>query len=202
MPTPPARSTPRHSRRTREATRARGNHVVASLTDASAMALRAFINSPTGPKTTHFWGPVANWGFVLAVRRRRRGRRRVFVVAMEPTRRELVLSRPLFELSFSRSRALRDSGASDKTKTIARAYMRAFVLLVCPVRRLTRVVRVVRVGSKGFGGHVQTRAHDQRSDDGRARGVFRVIHALRVARAAEELHSVCVSHGECERAGV
>jgi mitochondrial pyruvate carrier 1 len=30
--------------------------------------LRAFINSPTGPKTTHFWGPVANWGFVIAVR--------------------------------------------------------------------------------------------------------------------------------------
>jgi hypothetical protein len=29
--------------------------------------LQAFINSPTGPKTTHFWGPVANWGFVLAV---------------------------------------------------------------------------------------------------------------------------------------
>ncbi len=29
--------------------------------------LRAFLNSPTGPKTTHFWGPVANWGFVLAV---------------------------------------------------------------------------------------------------------------------------------------
>ncbi|CAL5228861.1 g12071 [Coccomyxa viridis] len=28
--------------------------------------LQAFINSPTGPKTTHFWGPVANWGFVLA----------------------------------------------------------------------------------------------------------------------------------------
>eukprot|EP00882_Tetradesmus_deserticola_P012546 GHRQ01013299.1.p1 GENE.GHRQ01013299.1~~GHRQ01013299.1.p1 ORF type:complete len:130 (+),score=47.22 GHRQ01013299.1:187-576(+) len=26
----------------------------------------AFLNSPTGPKTTHFWGPVANWGFVLA----------------------------------------------------------------------------------------------------------------------------------------
>jgi len=32
------------------------------------MSLRAFINSPTGPKTTHFWGPVANWGFVVAVR--------------------------------------------------------------------------------------------------------------------------------------
>mmetsp|Transcript_14063 Transcript_14063/g.30459 ORF Transcript_14063/g.30459 Transcript_14063/m.30459 type:complete len:112 (+) Transcript_14063:118-453(+) len=28
--------------------------------------LTAFWNSPTGPKTTHFWGPVANWGFVLA----------------------------------------------------------------------------------------------------------------------------------------
>ncbi|XP_052180393.1 mitochondrial pyruvate carrier 1 isoform X2 [Diospyros lotus] len=29
-------------------------------------SLRAFLNSPVGPKTTHFWGPVANWGFVLA----------------------------------------------------------------------------------------------------------------------------------------
>lgn len=28
--------------------------------------LKAFVNSPTGPKTTHFWGPVANWGFVAA----------------------------------------------------------------------------------------------------------------------------------------
>lgn len=26
----------------------------------------AFMNSPVGPKTTHFWGPVANWGFVVA----------------------------------------------------------------------------------------------------------------------------------------
>lgn len=25
-----------------------------------------WVNSPTGPKTTHFWGPVANWGFVAA----------------------------------------------------------------------------------------------------------------------------------------
>ena len=25
-----------------------------------------FINSPVGPKTTHFWGPVANWGIVGA----------------------------------------------------------------------------------------------------------------------------------------
>ncbi|XP_010241887.1 PREDICTED: mitochondrial pyruvate carrier 1-like [Nelumbo nucifera] len=29
-------------------------------------AFRAFWNSPIGPKTTHFWGPVANWGFVVA----------------------------------------------------------------------------------------------------------------------------------------
>ncbi|GAQ89118.1 hypothetical protein KFL_004890010 [Klebsormidium nitens] len=31
-----------------------------------ASRMRAFIDSPTGPRTTHFWGPVANWGFVLA----------------------------------------------------------------------------------------------------------------------------------------
>jgi len=41
-----------------------------------AMSVRAFINSPTGPRTTHFWGPVANWGFVLAVRPSPRDRRR------------------------------------------------------------------------------------------------------------------------------
>ncbi|KAI7743779.1 hypothetical protein M8C21_004824, partial [Ambrosia artemisiifolia] len=29
-------------------------------------SFRAFLNSPVGPKTTHFWGPVANWGFVVA----------------------------------------------------------------------------------------------------------------------------------------
>lgn len=28
--------------------------------------MRAFINSPVGPKTTHFWGPAFNWGFVIA----------------------------------------------------------------------------------------------------------------------------------------
>ncbi|GBF87617.1 hypothetical protein Rsub_00328 [Raphidocelis subcapitata] len=28
--------------------------------------LSAWVVSPTGPKTTHFWGPVANWGFVIA----------------------------------------------------------------------------------------------------------------------------------------
>ncbi|XP_021800969.1 mitochondrial pyruvate carrier 1-like [Prunus avium] len=31
-----------------------------------ASSFRAFLNSPVGPKTTHFWGPVANWGFVAA----------------------------------------------------------------------------------------------------------------------------------------
>ncbi|KAL9999545.1 putative mitochondrial pyruvate carrier [Helianthus debilis subsp. tardiflorus] len=32
------------------------------------MALfKAFINSPVGPKTTHFWGPVSNLGFFIAV---------------------------------------------------------------------------------------------------------------------------------------
>mmetsp|Transcript_34875 Transcript_34875/g.31384 ORF Transcript_34875/g.31384 Transcript_34875/m.31384 type:complete len:83 (+) Transcript_34875:60-308(+) len=25
--------------------------------------LVAFWNSPTGPKTTHFWGPMSNWGW-------------------------------------------------------------------------------------------------------------------------------------------
>ncbi|KAJ6418119.1 hypothetical protein OIU84_001493 [Salix udensis] len=33
---------------------------------AMAATFRAFLNSPVGPKTTHFWGPVANWGFVAA----------------------------------------------------------------------------------------------------------------------------------------
>ncbi|KAK1608254.1 hypothetical protein QYE76_031927 [Lolium multiflorum] len=31
-----------------------------------ATAFKAFLNSPVGPKTTHFWGPVSNWGFILA----------------------------------------------------------------------------------------------------------------------------------------
>ncbi|WZN62807.1 mitochondrial pyruvate carrier [Chloropicon roscoffensis] len=25
-----------------------------------------WVNSEAGPKTTHFWGPIANWGFVVA----------------------------------------------------------------------------------------------------------------------------------------
>ncbi|KAG9152322.1 hypothetical protein Leryth_021263 [Lithospermum erythrorhizon] len=28
--------------------------------------LRAFWNSPVGPKTAHFWGPAANFGIVIA----------------------------------------------------------------------------------------------------------------------------------------
>lgn len=34
----------------------------------SSSTFARWVNSPTGPKTTHFWGPVANWGFVAAVR--------------------------------------------------------------------------------------------------------------------------------------
>jgi len=29
-------------------------------------AFRALLNSPVGPKTTHFWGPICNWGIALA----------------------------------------------------------------------------------------------------------------------------------------
>lgn len=29
-------------------------------------AVVKFINSPVGPKTTHFWGPFLNWGFIVA----------------------------------------------------------------------------------------------------------------------------------------
>ncbi|MFS7914852.1 putative mitochondrial pyruvate carrier [Helianthus anomalus] len=30
-------------------------------------SFRAFLNSPVRPKTTPFWGPVANWGFVVGL---------------------------------------------------------------------------------------------------------------------------------------
>ncbi|KAJ0960733.1 hypothetical protein J5N97_001382 [Dioscorea zingiberensis] len=36
------------------------------IAKSMASAFRAFLNSPVGPKTTHFWGPIANWGFVIA----------------------------------------------------------------------------------------------------------------------------------------
>lgn len=39
----------------------------ATQTVSLGVRLKKFIDSPTGPKTTHFWGPVANWGFVVAV---------------------------------------------------------------------------------------------------------------------------------------
>ena len=29
-------------------------------------SLMGLIRSPVGPLTIHFWGPVANWGFVIA----------------------------------------------------------------------------------------------------------------------------------------
>ena len=28
--------------------------------------MASFLTSPVGPLTIHFWGPVANWGFVIA----------------------------------------------------------------------------------------------------------------------------------------
>ncbi|CAB4267671.1 unnamed protein product [Prunus armeniaca] len=36
------------------------------LSGCDMASFRAFLNSPVGPKTTHFWGPIANWGFVAA----------------------------------------------------------------------------------------------------------------------------------------
>ncbi|XXQ32080.1 Mitochondrial pyruvate carrier [Plasmodiophora brassicae] len=45
--------------------------LVARKVDVADMAalgqrLKAAWNHPAGIKTTHFWGPVANWGFVVA----------------------------------------------------------------------------------------------------------------------------------------
>nr|GEV67650.1 retrotransposon Gag domain, retroviral aspartyl protease [Tanacetum cinerariifolium] len=46
----------------------------ALLTANSTMSFfRAYLNSPVGPKTTHFWGPVANFGFVAALSRWAKG---------------------------------------------------------------------------------------------------------------------------------
>ena len=33
---------------------------------AATGGFATWLASPTGPRTTHFWGPVANWGLVLA----------------------------------------------------------------------------------------------------------------------------------------
>lgn len=41
-------------------------HIHCNISAMASSRLAAFWNSPTGPKTTHFWGPVANWGFVVA----------------------------------------------------------------------------------------------------------------------------------------
>ena len=32
----------------------------------SSFDFRAILASPVGPRTIHFWAPIANWGFVLA----------------------------------------------------------------------------------------------------------------------------------------
>ncbi|KAL3162486.1 pyruvate transporter mpc1 [Trebouxia sp. C0010 RCD-2024] len=41
---------------------------MSAVKQAGGLASRAqaFWKSPTGPRTTHFWGPIANWGFVIA----------------------------------------------------------------------------------------------------------------------------------------
>mmetsp|Transcript_3537 Transcript_3537/g.12728 ORF Transcript_3537/g.12728 Transcript_3537/m.12728 type:complete len:115 (+) Transcript_3537:204-548(+) len=39
---------------------------MATKTVGLGARLKALWDSPTGIKTTHFWGPVANWGFVIA----------------------------------------------------------------------------------------------------------------------------------------
>merc|ERR1712156_1139430 len=43
-----------------------GNNKLIQRQFEMADGLMAFINSPVGPKTVHFWGPAANWGLVLA----------------------------------------------------------------------------------------------------------------------------------------
>ena len=36
------------------------------MSDLVSAKLMAFWKSPIGPRTIHFWGPVANWGFVVS----------------------------------------------------------------------------------------------------------------------------------------
>ena len=64
-------------------------------------------------------------------------------------------------------------------------------------RRRDSTTRVI-----GFSGYDEARTHDQRTDDGGARGVLGTVHAIRVARATEKLYITRVSHRERERAGV
>ncbi|GJZ89145.1 RNA-directed DNA polymerase, eukaryota [Tanacetum coccineum] len=40
--------------------------IIMRETRSSMMYFRALLNSPVGPKTTHFWGPVSNLGFFIA----------------------------------------------------------------------------------------------------------------------------------------
>lgn len=35
--------------------------------EAGMEMFRAFMKSPIGPKTTHFWGPVMGWSIPIAV---------------------------------------------------------------------------------------------------------------------------------------
>jgi hypothetical protein len=36
------------------------------MSAGGSSAFLKWVNSSNGPQTTHFWGPVANWGLVLA----------------------------------------------------------------------------------------------------------------------------------------
>ena len=163
--------------------------------------MRAFINSPTGPRTTHFWGPVANWGFVLAVRRRRDDA----TTRRDATRRDgenetKTKRNETKRNETKRRRRTTDDGDGDGRRTTDDA---APLSTRRDARRLTRADAVAATPlDAGLGGHEEARVDDQRTDDGRARRVLGAVHAVRVEGAAEELHPARVSHGERERAGV
>ena len=70
--------------------------MAASRTGGASLAsrLKAFVDSPTGPKTTHFWGPVANWGFVLAVSCCESTRRSISFCALEKKKKKKKVGGP------------------------------------------------------------------------------------------------------------
>ncbi|KAL0080175.1 mitochondrial pyruvate carrier [Phycomyces blakesleeanus] len=39
---------------------------MAASSAVAQTAMQRFINSPAGPKTIHFWAPLAKWGLVIA----------------------------------------------------------------------------------------------------------------------------------------
>ena len=67
---------------------------VVKAASTSGGSLLKWIKSDHGPKSTHFWGPVANWGFVLAVRLSRK---------VTLIQREKIYHSPLFDLFLKHS---------------------------------------------------------------------------------------------------